>query len=561
MLGHYLSSQALALSAFRLGLALAVLLAFALSWRRPRAPVALAIVLAMHVAAWLAYRAPLQRPYGAGEGSDRTFNLGMAASVAVGHSPFEHTQVGHGSPEPFWNWALAALAGFRPERVAAAYDALTPVALVAVGLAAYWSLRRHDAPEPDGWTGVLMAFAVLGLSSVAMSSRPPVPPFWIANFMYKPNHGISYALIAAAAGWCAGRARPWRLAAALSVLAWVFLLGWAYAAAGVIAAVALLPPPARRWKPALAALAVSALCAAPYVWHLARDYAPTRNAPTAEHMWNDPNALLLAVPNWSTLDLGPLLTGGLAGLWLARRRASGLEAAVLGFGAAGWAMWLVSLPLALFGFAPEPDELHYFLRFVMSMAAGLALAAVARWAGSTSSLGGGRAHLLVMAACLPLAFPVYHDPETMDRYFPESTRPLPPKVVAYGDWIRTHVPPDAVFVAGRSAAMWIPALSGRRVLLAEAGKLLPADLRERKAVERILLTSTDQEQARRAARAYGVTHLAIDEDLMQEYGAESFSALATAPWNRTVFANTAARLVELRWQDDGAGGRPPSGPP
>ena len=554
MLEHYLSSQALALSAFRLGLALAVLLAFALSSRRPRAPVALAIVLAMHVAAWLAYRAPLQRPYGTGEGSDRTFNLGMAASVAVGHSPFEHTQVGHGSPEPFWNWVVAALAGFRPDRVAAAYDVLTPVALLAVGLAAYRCLRRQDGAEPDRWTGVLMAFSVLGLSSVAMSPRPPVPPFWIANFMYKPNHGISYALIAAAAGWCAGRGRPWRLAAGLSLLAWVFLLGWAYAVAGVIVAVALQRPAERRWRPALAAVAVSAVCAAPYVWHLARDYAPTGNAPTAQHMWNDPNALLLAVPNWSTLDLGPLLTAGLAGLWLARRRASGLEAAVLGFGAAGWAMWLASLPLALAGFAPEPDELHYFLRFVMSVAAGLALAAVARWAESTPKLAGGRAHVLVMAACLPLAFPVYHDPDTMDRYFPESTRPLPPKVVAYGDWIRTHTPPDAVFAAGKSAAMWIPALSGRRVLLAEAGKLLPADRDERKAVERILLTSTDEAAAREAARAYGVTHLAIDEELTHEYGADSFSALATAPWNRTVFANTAARLVELRWADGGAGG-------
>jgi len=511
----------------------------------------------MHVAAWLAYRAPLQRPYGAGEGSDRTFNLGMAASVAVGHSPFEHTQVGHGSPEPLWNWAIAALAGFRPERVAAAYDALTPVAMLAVGLAAYGCLRGHDGPEPDGWAGVLMAFAVLGLSSLAMSPRPPVPPFWIANFMYKPNHGTSYALIAAAAGWSAGRGRPWRLAAVLSLLAWVFLLGWAYAVAGVAAAVALRRPAERRWKAALFAVAVSALCAAPYVWHLARDYAPTRNTPTAQHMWNDPNALLLALPNWSTLDLGPLLTAGVAGLWLARRRKSGLDAAVLGFGLAGWAMWLASLPLALAGFAPEPDELHYFLRFVMSVAAGAALAAAARWIGSASSLGGGRAHLLVMAACLPLAFPISHDPETMDRYFPESTRPLAPKVVAYGEWIRTHTPPDAVFAAGKSAAMWIPALSGRRVLLAEAGKLLPADIGDRKAVERILLTSTDEAQARQAARRYGVTHLAIDEEMMHEYGADSFSALATAPWDRTVFASTAARLVELRWSDGGTVAAPP----
>jgi len=95
--------------------------------------------------------------------------------------------------------------------------------------------------------------------------------------------------------------------------------------------------------------------------------------------------------------------------------------------------------------------------------------------------------------------------------------------------------------------MWIPALTGRRVLLAEAGKLLPGDHAERKAVERTLLLSSDATEARAAAARYGVTHLAIDEDLMHEYGAESFASLAVQPWHRTVFANTAARIVELRW--------------
>jgi hypothetical protein len=500
----------------------------------------------MHLAAWLAYRAPLQRPYGLGEGSDRTFNVGMAAAVATGHSPFEHTQVGHGSPEPLWNALLASMAGFDPERVPAAYDLLTPIAILAVGLATYAWIRRRDGTADDAWGAVVVAFAVLSLSSVAMSPRPPVPPFWVANFLYKPNHGIAYALIVAALGLYAGR-RAWPLAVTLSLLAWVFLLGWAYALAGLMAAMAVSPAPRRRWKPVAAGIAISCLAAAPYVWHLARDYAPTQSGATARHMWNDPNALLLAVPSWSTIDLGPLLSAGLAGLWLARHRATSLDAGLLGLGLAAWATWLVSLPLALFGVAPEPDELHYFQRFTMALAAGWALAAGARWAEGAGPLAGGRGHLLVMAACLPFAFPVAHDPLTMDRYYEESGRPIPPKVLAYAEWIRTRTPPDAVFVAGKSAAMWIPALTGRRVLLAEAGKLLPADHDQRKAVERILLTSTDPAQARQAAERYGVTHVAIDEELVHEYGADSFAGLAAAPWNRTVFANTAARIVELRW--------------
>jgi hypothetical protein len=546
--GHYLSAEALALGTFRLALALAALLAFALLARWPRPRLALAVVLAMHVAAWLVYRAPLQRPYGLGEGSDRTFNVGMAAAVATGHSPFEHTQVFHGSPEPLWNALVGAMAGRRPERVPVVFDALTPLALLAVGLATHAWIRRRDGSPTDAWDAVVAAFAVLSLSSLAMNPRPPVPPFWVANFMYKPNHGMAYALAAAAIGISVARGRAWALALVLGALAWVSLVAWAYVLVGLVAGVLLTPSADRQWKPPLSGIALSGLAAAPYVFHLARDYAPTGSSATARHMWTDPNALLLAVPNWSTIDLGPLLSLGLAGFWLARRRTTRLEASILGMGVAGWAIWLASVPLALAGVSPEPDEMHYFLRYVMSLAAGFALATLARGAAAVSSgLAGGRAHLLVMSACLPLAFPVYHDPPTMDRYYAESCRPIPPKIAAYAEWIRTRTPPDAVFAAGKSAAMWIPALSGRRVLLAEAGKLLPSDYAERKAAERALLLSSDGAEARAAAQRYGVTHLAIDEELMHEYGAESYAGLAAEPWDRTVFASTAARIVELRW--------------
>ena len=549
MLGRYLSSEALLFSGFRLALAAALLLALAALWRSPRARAALAVVLALHVAAWLAYRLPLQRPYGVGLGSDRTFNLGMAASVAAGHSPWEHTQVGHGSPEPFWNLAVALLAGLDPERVPAAYEALTPLALLAVGLSTFAALRRRGA-SPDGeWDAVVIAFAVLSLSSLAVSPRPPVPPFWVANFLYKPNHGLGYALTVAALGLLARpRVPAVGLAAILGALSWVFLLGWGYTVAGVLLAAALRRPAERAWRPVLGAIAASAVVAAPYVVHLLRDYSPAQESATARHMWNDPNALLLAVPNWSTLDLGPLLVLGLAGLWLVRRREDPFQAAVLGFGLAAWAAWAASVPLALLGVAPEPDELHFYLRFVVSVAAGVALASGARLLAERG-YGGGRGHLLVLAACVPLAFPVVHDPPTMDRYYPESREPVPPNVRAYAAWVRAHTSPDAVFVAGRSSGMWLPALTGRRVLLAHAGKLLPADHEERRVAERVLLTSVDPAAVRAAAVRYGVTHIAVDEELMHEYGAEGYAALARQPWHRTVFANTAARLVEIAVED------------
>jgi hypothetical protein len=254
----------------------------------------------------------------------------------------------------------------------------------------------------------------------------------------------------------------------------------------------------------------------------------------------------LAVPNWSTLDLGPLLTLGLAGLWLARRRSTPLDATVFGLGVTGWGMWLLSIPLALVGVAPEPDELHYFLRYVLSLAAGAALAALARSWSRAGGMEGGRAHLLILAGCLPFTFPIYYDPPTMDRYYAES-RPIPPKILAAAEWIRDNTPEDAVFAAGPSTSMWIPALTGRRVLVARAGKLLPADLDVRMEVQRTLLTSTDAASTRAAAERYGVTHVAVDEALVHEHRADGFAALAAAPWDRTVFANTAVRIVELRW--------------
>ena len=71
-----------------------------------------------------------------------------------------------------------------------------------------------------------------------------------------------------------------------------------------------------------------------------------------------------------------------------------------------------------------------------------------------------------MAGTLVLAFPVYHDPPTMDRYFAESCQPLPPRVIAYGDWIRGHTGPDAIFVTGSLSLgymLFIPSPSATRV--------------------------------------------------------------------------------------------------
>ena len=103
-------------------------------WRRPRPALAASVLIGLNLLCWIAYRAPLRRPYALNEGTDRAFNVGMAACVAAGASPFEHTQVRFGAPEPFWNAVIGALALHRPERAARAYELLTPLSLLVVGL-------------------------------------------------------------------------------------------------------------------------------------------------------------------------------------------------------------------------------------------------------------------------------------------------------------------------------------------------------------------------------------------------------------------------------------------
>jgi len=499
----------------------------------------------VNIACWAAYRAPLQRPYALGVGGDRGFNLGMAASTAAGNSPFEHTQVGFHSPEPFWNVVVATLAWHRPERVPWAYDAVTPISLLAVGLGLYFGLRRGDG-EAEGWERVLMVFGVLGLASLSMSPQPPTPAFWMSNFFFKPNHGTAFGVLGVVAGLASRPRIPViALGAVMGLLAWVFLMSWAYVLPGLLLGMLLKPRTERDWRALALAVGLSALVAAPYVRHLSVDYAPSQAHGAATHMWDDQRGLPLAIPNWSTLDLGPLLTLGVAGLWLFARRRTPRDCVVLGMALAAGGLWLVSIPAAFLGAAPEPDDLHYYLRFTLALAAGAGLAAVARHVETQRGLRIGRGHVLALAACLPFSFPSYWDPPSMDRYYAESLRPVGPRIVAYAQWVRENTPRDAVFAAGKTAATYIPALAGRRVLLADAGELRPRNYEERKEAERILLTAEDPELVRRTAQTFGVRYVAIDPELVDEYRARGFANIARSAAYRTVFANAAVRIVEV----------------
>ena len=539
-----LSPLALAYVAFRFAYVGCGLLGLFWLWRRPRPAAALGLLLALNLAAWAATVAPLGRLYGLSEHLDRSFCVGMTATVATGHSPFEHTQVGFANLEPLWSALPAALALFRPENAIAVWFWLSPLAIVAVGLGLYGGLRGAGGDD-DGWERVLIVFAVFGLSSFSLSQRPPVPLLWPANFLLKPNHAAGFGLVAVVLGLRARGRRPLAVGLALGALAWVFFLHWVYVVGGLLVGLLLRPRGGRDPRPLAKALAVSLALAGPYVLHLMRDHSPFGDGGTPRQIWLDVMGIQLAVPNWATLDLGVLFLLGLVGAVVLRRRRGPRDHDTLGLLAGVWLLWAAYEVAALFGVSPEPDELHYFLRFVMALASGSALYAGARAVERLVPLRPGQAPLAIMAALLPLTFSASWDPPSMDRYFRWCLPPLRPKVVAYSEWVRLHTPPDAVFVAGNDACIWIPALAGRRVLLAGASRP-PRDYASRKEAERTLLVSRRPELIRATAQRFGVDYLAVDGEMRLEYGEELLDGLGQLPVYEMQYQSSAVRIYKIK---------------
>jgi hypothetical protein len=544
-------------TAFRIAYLLVGALAVVLLWRRPRAGAALGVIVVTNLAAWAAYVWPLGRLYALNELSDMSFNVGAAACAAATGNPFDHTQVRFAHLEPFWSATLALLSFGQPAWVLPLYAWLAPLVLVVVALGMYYGLREASTEE-DRWERALIVLAVLGLSSWAQSRQSPIPPLWPGNFLLKANHAAGWGLVGVALGAFARRMNPWRAGLMLGLLAWVFLLDWAFLWPGLVLGTLLRRDVSRRdWSALVKAFSLSFLIAVPYILHLTRDHNPLGHGDTPAQIWLDHAGLRLKDPRWVTLDLWLLLALGLAGAATAFIRRTGRDALLLGTLGGSWALWLAYQVGAHFKVTPEADEQHYFLRIALAMTAGAGIAAAGRALESRFHLGAGRGAVLMLAVCWPFTFPAHWDPPTMDRYFPYNLDPIPQRVQAYAHWIRENTPRGAVFAAGPNAATWIPVLTGRRILIA-AETRPPADYPARKQAERALLLSRDPAVILDTARRFGVTHLAIDAPLTEEYGDEALKGIGRLPVFDVAYADKLVRILAIRTTGGGPGATPTS---
>lgn len=506
---------------------------------RPRPRLALLILILMHGLAFLGYYGGLARTYAVGVSSDRSLGVGMALSVAQGGSPFNHVQVEFGNLEPLWTFTVAALSGFSRDLVPWVYDRTTllVLALTAAGFYRAWSRASPDEDsDASGWRGVFVAASVLGLSSLALSATAPILPFWLSNFVFKPNHALAFGLVGLLSRWRPATGSWPRTGALLGLLFWVFILDWAFLLPGIFLAALAGNGRLSALKDAVLAAVLSLLLGLPYLLHLLKDYNPAGKGEMPQ-IWRDQMGDRLKDPYWWSLDLGALLVLFLIGLFVTARRSSAENGAV-GFLLSGplvAAAYVLGLQV---GFAPEPDEGFYYFRMVAAAGAGYALwFLVRRYSRSGKPLYGPAFALVLLCS-----FPARFDPMQGDRYFKASLEPLPEPVLTAASWIRENTDGRAIMIS--SEGIMLSGLTGRRFLMVRPEQTADRATRER--AERDILTSLDEATVRRAAARYGVTHVILDGSLREKYGDAAVKGLGNRGWFEPLFANSFARILAIR---------------
>lgn len=498
----------------------------ALTWRLRRPGLLLAGVLLANAWVWAVTILPLQRPYGFGASHDRLNNVALIAVVTQGGRPLETIQAGQLHFEPLWHGLLAALAAGRVERVPELQHLFSLLTPLAFALTLFAGLRPVAPGEEGAWERAVVAFFATLLATAPLEFLGTYRAPWAAMFLLKPNHALGLCLLPLLL-MVVARARSWRGRVAggltLHLLGWVFVLHMAFVVVG-LCLFALLSWSQRRAErrreilDVAVVVGVNLVVVSPYLALLLLGYPFLQ--PLPHH----------AIPSFSAHLLEATLAGGgllvAAAAWGGRvlwSRGDRLSRLWLTQALAALAIWAAYLLLSALHLARERDESYQWLRFLTAVLAGIGAWDLARRGLATVAEGwraGGlpatRA-LLVCALVLPFSLPAWWQPERMDACFRGSLQPLPAALVAPAEWLARDAAPQDVVAGDHDYAVWVAALTGRRVLLS-AKFHAPPGWAERVELEHGLVRGNAPARTQALAARFGVRYLVVTQRLLAQHG-------------------------------------------
>jgi hypothetical protein len=346
--------------------------------------------------------------------------------------------------------------------------------------------------------GLLVAFFAVILATSPLDYLGPYRAYWAKVFLLKPNHALGLVMLPLLLGLFAkltGR-RALLAGLGLGLLGWVFIIHWVFLCFSLVVYLVLARISALQSRRELGltilAVAVSAVIVAPWFYRIAVTHphavtlssgspveVPERSGFSGDPIevpkrsdWGDFTPTGASLFFLVTLDQGLLFYLGALGFsaWLRQRQKLSLLWAAMVLGA--YLLWFINYLLYQTARAREADEFYYFLIFALSVAAGygaytalLAIGKMLRSAGPVATRWADHHVALFFLVLMPLAFPYWWIPPVMDAHFRVAMEPLPRDLEELGEWFRDETDGRDIAVADGELAHWIPAISGRQVLV------------------------------------------------------------------------------------------------
>ena len=417
---------------------------------------------------------PLSRPYGLEESSEFLQSLADSMVTAARGSPFDGWRLHSSNQHPLWSLLLAVVSGFDPARILTLAPWIGVITILLFSGLTLLGLRLLD--DVSGYreeTSVrarhFAVFFALFLSSGQLDFLAQPHIYWPHVFLIDPHLALSLPLVLLAGGLSLSPSRFRGALGSLALGALAYLdLTYFVLTAGTVT-LTLLGSGNRSRAAASLSVAGGVVLALPRLsWLMNDPWVGTIETTTTGGFFSWLGSSVL-IP--SPLPFLALLA--IAGM-LRSRRPTERFALFLVMGC------LAAAAAGHFG-APafEASSVHLLLRTMESLFAGYGFHRLLRWflslpsgpSGSSGDIDEVRRLRLGLTAglvfLLPWTFFFWWQPRTMDPAFRESLNPISPRLLSLAAWVRENTASDSVFLVGKSLGPWLPAFTGRQVLVAD----------------------------------------------------------------------------------------------